>query len=201
MCLNKICSLNLQKKIKHCTQGSSKDVFICNDLVIKIPKHSYNLTEIKLQKDNSRYLQHLIGINQILTEIDVWHKEQELGILCPIQSINIENNIPIISCNKIIPANIFLNTENFELEYFCKKIHYPQIKTKDLFEKILYLVEKYHLDYEDLTENENNFGYDVENDEILILDYGYKSNMNYNNTNELIKNNISLLKKYNNKEL
>lgn len=66
---------------------------------------------------------------------------------------------------------------------------------KDLFEKVLYLVETYHLDYDDLTENENNFGYDVENDEILILDYGFKTNINYNNISNIKENNINLLKK------
>ena len=163
-------------------EGSCKQVYIIkNNQILKVPK------------SNDSYNTFLRGTNQILTEIDIWNRSKEFkDILCPIINYgNIENLYFSIN-KKIIPSNIYLNQKNFNLNYFCNKINYDYYSILPKIEKF---AQKFNLDLYDLIENEENFGYDIETNKILLLDFGFKYTINYNNNNSLQNNNNSLINK------
>ena len=187
--------ISLIDKNKIYQEGSVKQVYLLNPKeIIKVPKFFKNEN-----KNMEQYKIFLSGVNQILTEINIWnnHKEFE-DILCPILNYQIYGDYCCSVNKKIIPSNIYINEKDFNLKYFCKKINYN-------YNNLFYLIEKFadifNLDLYDLIENETNFGIDIYTHKILLLDYGFKEKFNYNNINSLKDNNKSLIIKIMKKEV
>ena len=180
--------MDFTKMIK-CGEGSSRIVYNINNNILKIPKYiNYN--------NNKEYYIYLLGVNQILTEIDIYNKAKKHfynNLLCPIKKYGIDNNILYAIYEKIIPAPDLLKKKDFDLEFFCRKLNLNATYNY-LFKRIMKLSFQFHLDAYDLLENEDNFGYRQKDKKILLIDYGYKDNFKYN-INNLLDNNIQLSKK------
>lgn len=176
--------------------GSVKNVFLYKGNILKLPKH---FDIFRLEEQNSgvnelyKHNKYLSGVNQILTEINIWEEGKFNDILCPILEYGVTPDNILFSLNqKIVPANHYINEKDFDLAYFCRQL---SVDYKSLADKIKELSLEYDLDRNDLIENEDNFGVDTETGKILILDYGCRDCLDYSNNKTLFKNNMILLDK------
>ena len=188
---------DLSKKDLSYGRGSTRQAFLIQNSILKLPRYSnkFNLSFKYEVSDIIKFNVYLRGLNQMLKEIQIYKEGLFNDIIVPIEDYGVLNGQLYTLNKKIAPANICLDDENFNLEYFCKKMgcleDYPH-----LIKKIEEMAIHYDLDLNDLIDNEDNFGYDYERKSVLLLDYGFNEEVDYGDIAQLLIKNKEKLKKY-----
>lgn len=168
-------------QIPYNNNGSCRLAYLVKNSILKTPKmgNLYN---------SEHYSIYLKGVYQTLKEIEIWKSGKFNDIIAPIIDYGIFEGQLYTLNKKLIPANICLDEEDFDLEYFCRKMG-----CKDQYD---YLVKRitsmsidYNLDLYDLLDNEDNFGYDFSQHKVLLLDYGCCEQNDYGNADFLEREN------------
>lgn len=188
---------NLSKKDLSYSQGSTRQAFLVQNSILKLPRYSdkFDLSFKYDVNDIIKFNVYLRGINQMLKEIQIYEEGLFNDIVVPIEEYGVLNGQLYTLNKKIMPSNICLDDEDFNLQYFCTKMgcleDYPY-----LIDRIEELAFHYNLDINDLIENEDNFGYDYNEKKVLLLDYGFNEEVDYGDAAQLLKSNRENLKKY-----
>lgn len=188
---------NLSKKDLSYSQGSTRQAFLVQNSILKLPRYSdkFDLSFKYDVNDIIKFNVYLRGINQMLKEIQIYEEGLFNDIVVPIEEYGVLNGQLYTLNKKIMPSNICLDDEDFNLQYFCIKMgcleDYPY-----LIDRIEELAFHYNLDINDLIENEDNFGYDYNEKKVLLLDYGFNEEVDYGDAAQLLKSNKENLKKY-----
>lgn len=188
---------NLSKKDLSYSRGSTRQAFLVQNSILKLPRYSdkFDLSFKYDVNDIIKFNVYLRGINQMLKEIQIYEEGLFNDIVVPIEEYGVLNGQLYTLNKKIMPSNICLDDEDFNLQYFCIKMgcleDYPY-----LIDRIEELAFHYNLDINDLIENEDNFGYDYNEKKVLLLDYGFNEEVDYGDAAQLLKSNKENLKKY-----
>lgn len=187
----------LSKKDLSYGQGSTRQAFLVQNSILKLPRYSgkFNLSFKYEVSDIIKFNVYLRGLNQMLKEIQISKEGLFNDIIVPIEDYGVLNGQLYTLNKKIIPANICLDEENFNLEFFCRKMGCLE-NYSYLINRIEEMAIHYNLDLNDLIDNEDNFGYDYERKDVLLLDYGFNEEVDYGDITQLLIENKEKLKKY-----
>ena len=115
---------NLSKKDLSYSRGSTRQAFLVQNSILKLPRYSgkFNLSFKYDVNDIIKFNVYLRGVNQMLKEIQIYEEGLFNDIVVPIEEYGVLNGQLYTLNKKIMPSNICLDDEDFNLQYFCTKM-------------------------------------------------------------------------------